>query len=70
MILTQRIVMSADNFEQVLGFRYMLGEMEALKSSVNQGLVEQTQLAALYGEPENGGDSSGSGSEQLDNEWC
>lgn len=62
-MLTQDIVLSAKDYETILGFRYMLGEMEALKSIVNYGVVEQQQLNALEGI-----DDGGAGSDIDD--WC
>lgn len=61
--LTNQIVMSATDMQQIFGFRYMLGELEAMRSLVNYGVVEQQQLSQLEGYDDGGRES------ELD-DWC
>ena len=61
--------MNAQDMSELLGFRYMLGEMEVLKGVVNQAGVQDSQLAAIYGEDE-GGRTTGSEYPEPDDDWC
>lgn len=51
---SQQIVTAASSMEEVLGLRYMFGELDALRSEINFDMIEQQQLAALEGEDDGG----------------
>lgn len=65
--LMLQIVQGATEMEQIHGFRYMLGELEAMKSIVNYGLVEQQQLNQLEGIDDGG--TRPDGDDDWD-DWC
>ena len=58
---SEHIVQNAQSMEQVLGLRYMFGELDAMRAEVMADVLEQAQLADLEG------DEDGGGSEP---DWC